>query len=154
MKLCHLGLLVFRSLIALTGKSTIQKAFFNQNSDHESTSFIGKDQEHYTQPANWPRRLYIRFTPRQPDVPLYMYFSLGWYVDTAGEMQQHQDPKMNETSHSLWLQAGGQIPVFFLNADCILVIIYMDCFFFACPISQVVSAWCLRFQSSGYILHW
>jgi hypothetical protein len=38
------------------------------------------------------------------DDPVFIKISQGWYIDTKGDLQQHSDPKYNDSTHYLKLK--------------------------------------------------
>jgi hypothetical protein len=47
---------------------------------------------------------YIAFPQADLDVPVYMIVPKGWFVQDDGQLQQHPDPKFNDTKHYLRLK--------------------------------------------------
>jgi hypothetical protein len=98
------------------------------------------------------------------DVPVYMKVLQGWFIDSKGHLQQHEDPKYQDTTHYLGLKKNlygckqaarnwfrhladelkkqgfrqsSTDSCLFLRENCIIVVYVDDCLFFS-PSSQVI----------------
>jgi hypothetical protein len=49
-------------------------------------------------------RVTSAFPQADLDVPVYMIVPQGWFVQDDGQLQQHPDPKFNDTKHYLHLK--------------------------------------------------
>jgi hypothetical protein len=112
------------------------------------------------------------------DDPVFMRIPQGWYVDhTDGQLQQHNDPKYNDSTHYLQLKRNlygckqaarnwfnhltkGLLQLgftqsktdscLFIKQDCILVIYVDDCLIFAKDNSTIDNL--IQFLSKSFLL--